>query len=57
MYSTSKGGNADLKVISLDNINNVRGAMRNDVGASQSPQAVVEDPSLTGTADCLSKLL
>lgn len=57
VYSTSNGGNADLEVISLGNINNVRGAMRNDVGASLSPQAVVEDPSLTGTAYCLSKLL
>jgi len=54
VYATSNGGNADLEVISLGNIKNVRGAMRNDVDASLSPQAVVEDPSLTGTADPLS---
>jgi hypothetical protein len=37
VYATPNGGNADLEVISLGNIKDVGGAVRNDIGASLSP--------------------
>jgi len=41
-------------MISLRDIENIRGAMRHDVGSSTASQAVVDDASLTSTTDRFS---